>query len=63
MSSSNKNKKIPVVYWPKKPGDETRCSDCIDWEENCYECMIDDLLGPPRKIDCTPVKIKKGYPP
>ena len=26
-------------------------SDCVNRKEQCYECMIDDLLGPPRKID------------
>lgn len=44
-------KKQHVVYWPKKSGDQTRCSDCINRKEQCYECMVDDLLGPPREIN------------
>lgn len=32
------------IYRPTKPGEITRCDDCINDDKNCYECMIDDLL-------------------
>jgi hypothetical protein len=33
-----------TVYWPTKPGQKTRCDKCLGKPENCWECMIDDLL-------------------